>query len=79
MYPQFMADCRELEVQLKLKRHVAIEWLSEGITLDCQQELHSRVIGSLSNLRSKIISEIWGKLPSEDYFTVLWQYWNSKY
>lgn len=72
MFPDFISTCRLLEKNLCVKRHVAIEWLTDGITINYSYEVHSSMIGPLSALTARILSDMWGKIPNPDYFTVLW-------
>lgn len=71
-YPDFLRDCRLLEKKLKLKHHVAIEWLTTGISLECNYKFHPSVIAVLSKYCALLVSQFWGRITSCDVFTILW-------
>lgn len=69
---EFMAHCKKLEKRLKMKRHVAIEWLTEGLTIDHSHELHPSTIGYLSQIAGNVIGKLVGRIADNDSFTILW-------
>lgn len=71
-FPGFMEDCRHLEKKLQLKRHVAIEWLTDGVTLDYAHELNSSTIEPLTAMLAKIAVRFWGQVSSPESSTVFW-------
>lgn len=70
--PEFMTNCAALESRLKLKRHVAIDWLTEGITLDYALEVHPNVKEPLSKIAAAYVEYLSPWIPDSDSFTVLW-------
>lgn len=70
--PWVIDACRKLENRMQMKRHVALDWVTEGITLDEPYRLHSGLIARASAIVAKIVAKCEEYIKTPDFFSVLW-------